>query len=546
MFIRCHLSPSRFRRIACSFGCVFGCALGCSDGPVNKQTAAVAPETIVSTTAQGSAATTTSDDGGLLVFVEQMRPQVDAFCGDCHVTPKPGNIDRGRWPREVLQGFEFYRVSGRHDLHPPSVEDVTKYFVSQAPETLTMPASIVGNPFSATHFEPSNIFKPISQTVTAQLPCVSFLKWMNLESSGGKSLVYCDLGTGTIYAYQPQAPGAVPKPIAVLFQPAKFAPCDLNGDERTDLVVADLGEFAPADSDLGRIVWLKRRESGDQFDSVVLQDGLGRVADVSPADFDGDGDIDILVAEFGWRKTGRILMLENQGAIENEEPKFELKVLDNRHGAMELPVVDLNGDGQLDFVVLFSQEFEVVEAFINRGHGEFEKQVLFRADDPTYGSARIELADVDGDGDQDVVYANGDTFDTGSKPYHSVQWLENQGAFPFQHHHITFMPGVLAIKLADFDNDGDLDIIAGALVPTRLEESLESAGVESFILLEQTSPSQFKRTKLETSDYYHGAIETGDFDGDGRVDIAVGNFLHFNPTLPARHDFTIWKNLGQR
>ncbi|WP_442510146.1 FG-GAP repeat domain-containing protein [Novipirellula sp. SH528] len=519
---------------------VIAFSVGCSDSSSTKPT----PEASTKNAGEQSS-TQEPGEAEKLAFTQRLRPQVEEFCGSCHVTPRADSVDRKRWPREVLQGFEFQRLSGRDARNPPSVEDVTKYFVYLAPETLQMPRSIVGNPPSRVKFEATAISKLAGKSSAAQPPCISQIKWMALDDGGPRSLIYCDLGTGSIYQFQPQTDDA-PKLLAVLYQPTSFEPVDLDGDGRLDLVVADLGEFLAADSDLGRVVWLRRRANGDQFDEIVLHEGLGRVADVKPADFDGDGDIDILVSEFGWRTTGRILMLEQTSVDKDGVPKFDLKVIDRRHGTIETPLVDLNGDGHLDFVALISQEHEVVEAFINDGTGRFSIETLYRANDPTYGSSRIELADLDGDGDVDVVYANGDSFDSGSKPYHSVQWLENPGTFPFEHHHITYMPGVLAIKTADFDNDGDLDIVAGALMAERADESLEAAGVESLILLEQTAPREFKRTQIETSAYQHGAIEVGDFDGDDLIDIAVGNFLHYQPQLPTRQDFIIWKNLGLR
>ena len=522
--------------------------VGCSDGdqarkndlPVSKPTVTVASHAITSSHAQEP------DDAQKLALVNRLRPEVETFCGACHAKPIPDSVEQANWPREVAKGFEFYRLSARTDLHVPSVKDVTDYYAYQAPEKLTMPVCMVRNPLSVLDFRPKPVFKSSVPSVLAQPPCISHLAWIDLGGRGEKSIVYCDLGTGSIYAFDPRTLNSVPTRLGVLFQPVKFDPCDLDGDGRMDLVVADLGELAATDSDLGRVVWLKQRESSDQYEQIVLREGLGRVADVRVADFDGDGDPDILVAEFGYRVTGRILMLENVGTGEVGHPKFEMRVIDERHGSMELPLVDLNGDGHLDFVALISQEFEVVEAFINNGAGNFEVQTIWKANDPIYGSARIELADIDSDGDVDVVFANGDSFDNGSKPFHSVQWLENKGTFPFEHHHITHMPGVLAIKVADFDGDGDLDIVAGALVAERFDESLEAAGVESLILLEQISPGEFKRTAIEISAYQHGAIEVGDFDDDGQIDIAAWNFLHFQPDLSTRQDFTIWKNFGKR
>ncbi len=141
-----------------------------------------------------------------------------------------------------------------------------------------------------------------------------------------------------------------------------------------------------------------------------------------------------------------------------------MREIDERHGAVHVPPVDLNGDGHLDFVALISQDHEVVEAFLNDGSGNFNHEVIWAAPDPAYGSSGIQLVDLDKDGDLDVLYTNGDSFDRGPKPHHSVQWLENQGSFPYKHHHLCEMPGVLNAKAGDFDGDGDLDIVAASLL----------------------------------------------------------------------------------
>lgn len=522
--------------------------MGCAERSATTHSSSIPAEAEMTPAVSSIAASTTPvamTAAETQVFIEHMQPQVEQFCGDCHATPRPMSFDREDWPAEVKLGFDFYRMSGRSDLHPPALDDVTKYFICQAPEILEMPRSIVGNPDSRLRFEANRISKPAGKVANAQPPCISKLKWMDLQGDGSMSLVYCDLGTGSLYQFDPLNDQS-PRLISVLYQPVSFEQSDLDRNGTLDLVVADLGEFDAADSELGRIVWLRGRPNHTGFDEIVLLEGLGRVSDVKAADFDNDGDVDLLVSEFGWRKTGRILMMEQTGFDENKVPHFELSVIDSRHGTIETPLVDLNQDSHLDFVALISQEHEVIEAFINDGTGKFNKETIYQANDPSYGSARIELADLDGDGDVDIAYANGDSFDSGSKPYHSVQWMENRGEYPFEHHHLTFMPGVLAIKVADFDHDGDLDIVAGALMAKPLDQSLEAAGVESLILLEQTAPGVFQRTQIETSAYQHGAIEVGDFDDDGNIDIAVGNFLHFQPHLSDRHDFTIWSNRGQK
>lgn len=189
------------------------------------------------------------------------------------------------------------------------------------------------------------------------------------------------------------------------------------------------------------------------------------MADVQPVDADGDGDQDLIVAEFGWHRTGGIHLLENQGLSEGR-PQFIPHVLDKRSGTIHVPIANLNGDGRPDFVALISQEHESVVGFLNRGERQFEAQVLDVPQDPSTGSSGLSLVDLDKDGDLDALVTNGDSFDSFYvKPAHGVQWLENRGERKFVRHRITPMPGVHWALAGDLDGDDDLDIVAAAFLP---------------------------------------------------------------------------------
>src|SRR5262249_34202193 len=150
-----------------------------------------------------------------------------------------------------------------------------------------------------------------------------------------------------------------------------------------DILVACLGNFLPTDDKCGSVVWLKGNADGT-FTPFTLLKNVGRVADVQAADFRGTRKKDLVVAVFGWQTTGEILFLENR--TKNwSKPHFAARKLDDRHGAIHVPVVDLNKDGKMDFVALISQEHETIVAFLGDGKGNFRKESIYEGPHPAYG-----------------------------------------------------------------------------------------------------------------------------------------------------------------
>jgi hypothetical protein len=471
--------------------------------------------------------------------VEAVQSDVTVFCGNCHAVPAPESFPKVAWHEEVSRGFDFYMQSGRTDLDVPPLERIVTYFRSRAPDEIVIPPARDDPAPAPVRFRASS--STGNARNGADPPWIASLRWDTLTSGAAPLLLLCDMGNGNVRAGRPSRRAMDFATLARLDNPARAVPVDLDADGKLDLVVADLGSRLPADHDHGRVVWL-RRTAEETYEPIVIQSGLGRVADVEPGDFDGDGDVDLIVAEFGWHETGRIVLLDQQPGA-GSTPQFELRVVDPRPGAIHVPTADLNGDGMLDFVALISQEHESVEAFLNDGHGHFHRETIFAAGNPAFGSSGIELVDLDRDGDLDVLYTNGDTFDSFYlKPYHAVHWLENRGDGSFAAHHLAAMPGVHRALAGDLDGDGDLDIAACALIPGKLLGRQPESDFDAVLWLEQTAPGKFARHSLQRGGCRFAALALGDFDNDGDLDLAVGGFSEPSKIVP---EATVWWNEGR-
>ena len=462
----------------------------------------------------GEAATVALDD-------EEVS-RIAAFCGDCHGMPRPDNYPRHAWRKEVRRGYQFYVQSGRDDLDPPPMNLVLAYYQSRAPAEQVFPQAEEAEGKPPVEFTVERL--PVDRDAVVP-PAVADLHWARLAPDEDPVLLVCDMRHGAVSAIDPTGRPPRLELLARLNCPCHVEPCDLDGDGAVDLVVADLGNFYASDQDRGRVVWLRRRDTSGPYAEVVLASELGRVADVRPADVDGDGDLDLIASEFDSVRTGRIALLRNV-STDGEPPRFEPEEIEPREGTIHLPVEDLTGDGLLDFVALVSQEYEHVDAFINQGDGLFHLRTLWAGPDPAFGSSGLELVDLDQDGDTDVLFTNGDTFDEQYlKPCHGVQWLENLGDLRFTYHRLADLPGAYRALAGDLDLDGDLDVVVTVFVNPQVGFLNPTAGrLASIVCLEQTSPGQFVRHTLETDFPYHATFEIADFDADGDLDLAVGSY----------------------
>ena len=462
--------------------------------------------------------------------------ELQQLCTACHVYASPESFPRWAWKKEIMQAYNFIATL-RPDLATPPIQEVIEYFENRAPLDFPKPQVVRSK-------EPYPVRLEMHETpacVHAPQNSITNVQPVHLTDEKNLELLACDGRVGQILLLRPRDPEPKWRVLGEVSNPARAEVVDLDGDGIKDLLVANLGSFPPTDDLHGSVVWLRGKGDGTFAPPVTLIGGLGRVADVRAAKFFGTKKLDLIVASFGYLKAGEVVLLENRTG-DWSKPEFKKHVVDKRHGAIHVPVADLNGDDKPDFVCLFAQEHERVEAFINEGGGKFRRELIYAAPEPGFGSSGIQLVDLDGDGKVDILYTNGDILDRPHlmKPYHGVRWLRNEGKYPYTHHLITPLYGVHSAVAADLKGEGKLDIIAVAFLPEFAFPNRKDIEADSVLLLEQTSPGKFQRHTIQKSQCDHVTCCAADLYGTGKKDVIVGNFGTSGNSSPV----TIWKNLG--
>ncbi|MFP6768879.1 MAG: VCBS repeat-containing protein, partial [Planctomycetaceae bacterium] len=467
---------------------------------------------------------------------------VRKLCSQCHKFTEPDILPQSEWRDRVSKMVTMpgYGNKVRQYVNP---EAVVNWFIARAPKSLTLPVLDDTIDRGSLEFQVNKWIFPTRTDRDIVISNVQLADLVGEERDGRLELIACDMRNGLVFVGHPDKSDGPLTRVARVGHPARIQVVDLDQDGLRDLLVADLGSFTAIDHNLGTVTWLQQ-QSDRTFRPVVLADSLSRVADARAADFDGDGDLDLVVAEFGWRRTGRVLLLEHTGqAGPPVRSTYRLKTLDERHGAIHTPPIDLDGDGRLDFVALIAQEHEAVVAFMNKGSLTFEAHTLYQAPHPSWGSSGLQLVDLDQDGDVDALITNGDTMDDAQlKPGHGVRWLENTGGLNFQEHTLARLYGVHRAEACDIDDDGDLDVIAAGFVAEQKDGDrdtlLQRLKVPSILWIEQVHPGKFRPRALESHLCNHPTLTVGDADGDGDVDIFVGNNTKSRSSSPVE----FWKN----
>lgn len=364
-------------------------------------------------------------------------------------------------------------------------------------------------------------------------PWITDLAIVDLDGDGLKDVVVCDGRLNRVSWIRQTRPGEfVERDIgAGIAGPAHVEIADLDGDGHLDVLVASMGTIPPSDAKTGAVVALMN-DGANQFTNRVLLENIARVTYVTAADLNKDGRLDLVVGAFGYL-TGEIRWMENLGKGE-----FKSHPLLDLPGTIHAPVVDLDGDGNLDIVALVSQDSEDVHAFFGDGRGQFRDRILYGSTNKDYGSSGLCIADVNRDGRPDVVYSNGDGFDyatPGARPWHGVQWLENLGERKFAFHRIGDFPGAFSPAVADLNGDGRPDVVACS----GFNDWTDAHSV-SLMYFENDGTNRFTPRVLAHEPTHLVVVKAADLFNDGRVELVTGAML-FYPPFNRVSRVTLWE-----
>ncbi len=265
-------------------------------------------------------------------------------------------------------------------------------------------------------------------------------------------------------------------------------PSDLDNDGLIDiLAVSQIND---------NVGWYKNNGDGNFSIQQYINDDAPHAASVTAADVDNDGDMDVMSAQKG---DNTILLYLNDGNGNFSTPEIITS-------SAEIPVVvttgDLNNDSFPDIIAGYGQTDKIV-LFMNNGDGTFQDGVIItsQADFIT----NITTADIDMDGDADIIST--------SKNDNKLAWyrnLDGTGTFSEQIVISQNLSAVYGLTVADFDLDGDMDIVT-------------SSPNDDLILLFKNENQDFQPMVISSEIQDPKGLAAGDFNGDGLIDIAAAD-----------------------
>jgi len=275
---------------------------------------------------------------------------------------------------------------------------------------------------------------------------------------------------------------------------------DFNGDGIPDLAVTNYTDLDGS----GTVTTLLGNGDGTfRTASASAPTGPGP-GNIAVGDFNGDGVLDLAVV-CGRNNTLTILLGKGDGTFKSAGSPIQME-----WGPMAIATADFNGDGKLDLAVTIGSNSTVM---VLLGHGDGTFTPLAASPGTASGPLAMVAGDFNGDGILDLAVTGAD-----AAGYGTVTILLGRGDGTFTAaSNVPTAANSRAIVIADFNGDGKLDLAVVSIGPVICRQ-----GYLQIFLGNGDGTFTAAPGDLRTDD---GPISmvVGDFNGDGKPDLAVAN-----------------------
>lgn len=292
---------------------------------------------------------------------------------------------------------------------------------------------------------------------------------------------------------------------------------DLDRDGDLDFVLGGRGVKPD------RLYWFEFRSATNWIQHIV---GTNYQSDVGLAalDVDGDGWPDLVCSGVWYRNTGKPA----------SEPFQRFVFATNAAGAHDIVTADMDGDGRLDIVMMGDERTPLKSLCWFKISSDPKKLWERHYIGPAVHGAITPngVADLDGDGDLDVVRADA-WFE--NKDGKGLEWLAHTN-IPFGR--VGPFGKCVRTAIVDIDGDGKKEIVMG-------DADITDCHV---VILhnEDGKGGRWRKEELPRSFTYGSlhALAVADFNGDGRPDIVANEQEELLPQSRENSRWVVWENLG--
>jgi len=472
---------------------------------------------------------TTADHEGKLL--------AEKYCQSCHLLPDPSLLDKQTW-KSFLPEMGLYLGIKSPDVSLVAQQDkdfypaqpvisneqwqsILQYYEAAAP------ASLPHNAANYSAMSELSSFTP--------LPAPPFLERSSLRASFVK--IDKRVTPARLFVFDANS-----KQLFLFNSNGFLDSLHINGIivdmsfARNEIMALSIGDelrMGPDKDKNGSVIPITINAAGKMQAKAPVIKGLARPVQILNTDINGDHQTDYVIAEFG-KLTGTLSWFQNNGT--GGYNKHDIRAVP---GSVKVYAEENKETGRNDLWVLFAQGNEGIFRLDNKADGRFEEHQVLKFP-PSYGSTSFERIDINKDGFKDIVYTCGDNGDGTPilKPYHGIYVFINDGKDHFEQRFFYPLNGCYKVVASDFNHTGNIDLAAIGYFTNPAQPE------EWFVYLKNNGSLNFTPYRAPAGMGIQNALtmDSGDFNGDGKPDLVIGNDFAADKTAATGPLFVLFES----